>query len=65
MTISNVFIACDHTISLMYRTGHIYDAVELQSKNAPVPQLVVYETLSVGSSKDVKMQGNPAYQTTN
>ena len=66
MIISNDSIACDHTTSLVYRIGHIYDAVELQSNRAPVPQSVVYETPSVGSSKDVKkMQGDPAYQTTN
>ena len=65
MIISNVFIACDHTISLVYRTGHIYVTTELHSKSGPEPQSVIYETPSVGSSKDVKMQGDPAYQTTN
>ena len=55
-----------HLISLVYRTGHVYDAMELQSKSAPEPQSVVYETpASVGNNKDVNMQGNPAYQTIN
>ena len=49
----------DYIISLLYRTGHTYDAVELQSKNIQEPQ---YEIPSVDSSKPVKMQENPSYQ---
>ena len=54
-----------YIIFMVHRTGHVYDAIEMYSRSAPEPQSVVYDTPSVGKSKDVKMQENPAYQTTN
>ena len=50
---------------LTHRTGHIYDALEMYSKSGPEPQPVVYDNPSVDNSKDVEMEENPAYQTTN
>ena len=50
---------------MVHRTGHVYDAIEMYSRSAPEPQSVVYDTPSVGKSKDVKIQENPAYHTTN
>ena len=55
-----------YVIFMVHRTSHVYDAVEMYSKSVPEPQsVVVYDTPSVGKSKDAKMQENPAYQTTN
>ena len=52
---------------MIHRTDHIYDAVELQSKNRPEPQLVVRETPMNNSptdnSRDVELKENPAYHS--
>ena len=54
-----------YVIFMVHRTSHVYDAVEMYSKSASEPQSIIYDTPSVGKSKDAKMQENPAYQTTN
>ena len=54
-----------YVIFMLHRTSHVYDAVEMHSRSTLESQSIVYDNPSVGNySKDVKMQENPAYQTT-
>ena len=50
-----------------YRTDHIYDAVELQSKDRPEPQPIACVTpidnSPTDNSRDVELTENPAYHS--